>query len=127
MTVGLGLTHPSSAQEVPPGCEGVGISVVMQPTGPVKDGDTIEYVVTVQIPPASCTMTALSVRFWPPDDPPDEPFNICNSTNGVVLAFDLTLQPNEVVVFDSLDDPALSYVVNHDDEVRDPAAVPEWR
>ncbi|HUT29294.1 MAG TPA: SprB repeat-containing protein [Sedimentisphaerales bacterium] len=81
------------------------------------DGDTIEYVITLEVPAGACNMTDVNVVFYRPDDGGVSPSDICGSGGGTLVISGLTLTAGAgPTVIDSGDNAALQYVVNHADE-----------
>ena len=110
----LGIAQPAFAGEEPPGCNFAGVSLQIGPVGTVQDGDTIEYVLIIQVLSPSCNMENVTLTFWPPNV--DRAVN-CDSPNGTVIASGLTIgQDDPALIFTSADNPILGYIVDHADE-----------
>ncbi|MHC4060112.1 MAG: DUF7507 domain-containing protein [Planctomycetota bacterium] len=124
LVVGLAVAGTARA-ETPTGCNTntINLSLSRTPSKGLHD-DVIEFEVTVLVPfltssdPCSCQVQDITIRFWPPYDPPSDTDNPCDdvSAEPIVLATGLTLDPGEVVDFNSADDANLSYIIAHADE-----------
>lgn len=92
------------------------LSDSLGPTGGTYNiGDTIEYVISLSVPASgggtpNCTLTNVSVYFFPPPGAPGAP--CANTGSGVLIASGLTLVPGAAPYeYDSSDNAALAYLV----------------
>jgi len=115
----LGAGERSAVAESPPGCTGDSLMATLAPSNEIfLDGDTIEYTISLYVPPPNCDLNSVDVTFWPPGNPPDNPGDICSSTNGTMIASGLLIAQGAPALFlDSTTQGCsiLSYTVNHAD------------
>ena len=102
----LGVVNSTYAQTV-------GLSDPMGPNFQTfQFGDTIEYVLEVENT-GDVNLVDLEIYFFAPDNPPGG--TICNdpgSAGGILVGVVALLEPDEIVQFDSSDDPNLAYEIN---------------
>ncbi|TKJ37115.1 MAG: hypothetical protein CEE38_09455 [Planctomycetes bacterium B3_Pla] len=102
----LGVVNSTYAQTV-------GLSDPMGPNFQTfQFGDTIEYVLEVENT-GDVNLVDLEIYFFAPDNPPGG--TICDdpgSAGGILVGVVALLEPDEIVQFDSSDDPNLAYEIN---------------